>query len=65
MSKYYDIDKMPKDRYCPHCKHLTPHSYGEEEVEDIGDNFVKVILPTKCNICRYIDELIWTQKEER
>ncbi len=65
MSKYYDIDKMPKDRYCPCCNRLTPHSYGKEEIEDIRDNFIKIILPTKCNTCRYIDELIWTQKEER
>ena len=64
MPKYYDIDKMPKDRYCSHCKCLTPHSYNKEEVKDIGNNFIKVNLPIKCNICQHIQELIWTQKEE-
>lgn len=65
MSKYYDINKMPKDRYCSHCNRLTPHSYGEEKVKDMGDNFVVIVLPTKCNTCQFIDKLIWTQKEER
>jgi hypothetical protein len=65
MSKYYDINKMPKERYCPHCKCLTPHSYGKEEVRDIGDNFVEVVLPIRCDTCRYIGELIWTQEKER
>lgn len=64
MSRYYDIDKMSKDRYCPCCKCLTPHAYGKEEVEDIGDNFIEIILPIQCNTCRYIDDLIWTQKKE-
>ena len=55
---------MPKDRYCPCCKCYTPHSYGEEEVKDLGDNFIEVVLPMKCNTCRYIHELIWTQEKE-
>jgi RNase P subunit RPR2 len=65
MSKYYNINKMPKDRYCSHCRHLTPHSYGKEKVEDIEDNFVKIILSIKCNTCQYIHPLIWTQEKER
>ena len=56
---------MPKDRYCPICKRLTPHSYGKEEVKDIEDNFIEIVLPMKCDTCRYIDELVWTQKKER
>lgn len=65
MIKYYDIDKMPKDRYCPHCKRLTTHSYGKEDIEDIGNNFIEIALPIKCNTCQYIQKLIWTQNKER
>lgn len=65
MPKYYDIDKMPKNRYCSHCRRLTPHSYGKEKITDIGEDFVEIILPTKCGTCQNIDGLIWTQKKER
>ena len=61
MAKYYNINKMPKKEYCTKCKRFTSKSYGEEEVEDIGDNFVKIVVPIKCNNCQYIDALIWTR----